>query len=105
MGVILRSQQAYRLENNIFAPKIKLLDARLDYTDYVYAIVQSSTKQFIAKAIPKSPKLQSYAGGGLQNGEQFTVILCESNKPQKRIVLPYIRKGTWFCGVDSHPLQ
>jgi hypothetical protein len=104
MQLILRAQQAYRLENNTFASAIKPLDPTFDTQTYRLAIVEADDRHAIAKAIPRSKDLRSYAGGALQRGQVFTQIVCESDLPSQSIALPVLRQGTWFCGKGSHRL-
>jgi hypothetical protein len=104
MQLILRSQQAYHLENNTFASNIQQLDPQFDTRNYRLSIVSANTQQSIAKAIPKLKGLRSYAGGALQQRDLYSQIVCESDQPAKTIASPILSKGVWRCGQGSHVL-
>jgi type IV pilus assembly protein PilA len=80
-GVINRSQQAYRLENNTFANTLALLDAKLSPKFYTYADPTATSNSAIQNSAPISTAtdLKDYASAIVQNtGDTVTQVICES---------------------------
>jgi type IV pilus assembly protein PilA len=82
LGVINRSQQAYRLENNTFANGLALLDAKLSPKFYAYATptVTANSAIQLSAPIATATDLKDYASAIVQNaGDTVTQVICESN--------------------------
>ncbi len=79
LGTINRSQQAYRLENNIFSSALTNLDAKISGNFYTYAVTAgATTTQATAQAVTTQAGLKAYSALVNQNGDTFSQIVCES---------------------------
>jgi type IV pilus assembly protein PilA len=79
LGVINRSQQSYRLENNTFATTLALLDAKLSPKFYVYSAPVVTANSAIQNSNPNATDLKDYASAIVQNaGDTVTQVICES---------------------------
>jgi prepilin-type N-terminal cleavage/methylation domain-containing protein len=80
LGTINRSQQAYRLENNVFANNVTNLDAKITGKFYTYSIPAASatTASAITTTTAAATDLKVSSSFVQQNGDTFTQIICES---------------------------
>jgi type IV pilus assembly protein PilA len=81
MGVVNRSQQAYRLENNSFAPGSTYLDAKLSPKFYTYSSASTGQNAALSTATPVTGNtdLKSYAAGIAQGtNDTIQMSICES---------------------------
>jgi type IV pilus assembly protein PilA len=85
VGTINRSQQAYRLETNSFAPALTNLDARISGKFYSYSVATvaataatNATVATTATTVANSSELKNYSGAVAQNGDFFGQVICES---------------------------
>lgn len=79
LGTINRSQQAYRLENNIFSSALTNLDAKISGNFYTYAVqAGATTTQATAQATTTQAGLKASSALVNQNGDTFSQIICES---------------------------
>jgi type IV pilus assembly protein PilA len=81
LGTVNRSQQAYRLENRIFASTISSLDAKLSPRFYTYAVGTTTKDDSLSSATPQQTDLKSYAAGVAQGSSDVVKFsICESEK-------------------------
>jgi type IV pilus assembly protein PilA len=81
LGAINRSQQAYRLQNGIFAGQITDLDTRASGKFYTYQLGIADTQNVSATASPLNIDLKSYSSAVTQNDDFFGQAICESLLP------------------------
>ena len=82
LGTINRSQQAYRLENSIFASSLTSLDAKVSGKFYSYSVTLSNPENAIAVTTSNQNGLKVSSAGVNQTGDVFTQVICESNSTQ-----------------------
>jgi type IV pilus assembly protein PilA len=80
IGTINRSQQAFRLENNIFASSLGSLDAKISGKFYSYQLgTGSATDASVAAPLVAGSDLKTYAGAVKQSASDvFGQVICES---------------------------
>jgi type IV pilus assembly protein PilA len=78
LGTINRSQQAYRLENNQFAPAITNLDAKITGNFYTYSVGGAGVNTATAITTSNQAGLKVSSSYVNQNGDTFTQLICES---------------------------
>jgi type IV pilus assembly protein PilA len=81
LGVMNRSQQAYRLENGTFAGTTALLDAKISPKFYAYTMTSASanTAQIDSAPIASQTSIKDYSAAVQQNqNDTFGQTLCES---------------------------
>jgi type IV pilus assembly protein PilA len=79
LGVINRSQQAYRLENSTFSNSTSLLDAKITAKFYTYATPTATANSAIQNVAPAQTDIKDYAAAVLQTaGDTFQQVICES---------------------------
>lgn len=81
LGAINRSQQAYRLQNGIFAGQLVDLDTRANGKYFSYSLGTVDAQNVSATASPLSIDLRSYSSAAAQNNDFFGQVLCESLVP------------------------
>ena len=81
LGGINRSQQAYRLQNGVFAGQITDLDTRASGKFYTYQIGAADAQNVSATATPLDIDLKSYSSAVVQNNDFFGQAICESLVP------------------------
>jgi type IV pilus assembly protein PilA len=84
LGTLNRAQQAYHLENNIFAKSIQDLDARVSGKFFTYQTEPSENPNVaITTATPTKPDLKSYTGVafiiGSGQAANFASGICETD--------------------------
>lgn len=84
LGTINRAQQAYQLENKVFAKSIQDLDTRVSGTFFTYQIEPSRNPNVVVTtATPTKPDLKSYTGVafiiGSGQAANFGSGICETN--------------------------
>jgi type IV pilus assembly protein PilA len=105
LGTINRSQQAYRLENSIFANAITNLDAKITGKFYTYSVPGGSATTANALTTPTAAAtglkvLSSFVN---QNGDVFTQIICESKGTSANVsVTP---TSATACDGNYTPIQ
>ncbi|HEY9823813.1 MAG TPA: type IV pilin-like G/H family protein, partial [Stenomitos sp.] len=108
MSLILRSQQAYRLENGTFAFSIAQmpeLKGRLD-PRYSFSIPAATSQTMSALALPMQAGLLGYSAGAFQNGDSYKTLICESNRPTLSLIAaPTLQEGKWICPKNAHPIE
>jgi type IV pilus assembly protein PilA len=86
LGTINRSQQAYRLENNLFTDKLTFLDARITGKFYSYAVTGGNSAAGAgATTTPNNGTvdgLKVSSAYAAQTNDVFTQAICESNVTQ-----------------------
>jgi type IV pilus assembly protein PilA len=89
LGTINRSQQAYRLENNVFTNALTLLDARITGKFYSYAVTGGAVSSGAgATTTPNNGTvdgLKVSSAYAAQTNDVFTQAICESNVTQGTI--------------------
>lgn len=105
LGIINRSQQAFRIENNRFATSINQLDAQFFGRFYKYDIIDVDDVKVITKATPNQDDLKVYISGASQVNDNFSQIICESQDTSKNIQNPTLYGTTWSCGRESTPVE
>ncbi|MFQ4139578.1 type IV pilin-like G/H family protein [Nodosilinea sp. PGN35] len=88
VGSVNRAQQAYRLENPVFAPNISTLGIGIveDTTYYAYSVVAAGAGGTYTNGTSKDVGVKSYQGVvqlKQQTGQEATsiAVLCEANSP------------------------
>ncbi|MEO0375955.1 MAG: type IV pilin-like G/H family protein, partial [Cyanobacteria bacterium P01_A01_bin.17] len=85
LGTLNRAQQAFHLENSVFAQELDALDARPSGQYFTYQVVpQTNSKSAIATATPIRSDLKSYTGfafilGSTSADYKFVSGICETN--------------------------
>jgi type IV pilus assembly protein PilA len=84
LGTLNRAQQAYHLENNVFAKSIQDLDARVSGKFFTYQTEPSGNPNVvITTATPTKPDLKSYTGVafilGSGQAANFASGICETD--------------------------
>jgi type IV pilus assembly protein PilA len=89
LGTVNRSQQSYRLENNVFANNITRLDARITGKFYTYAVTGGGVAAGAgATTTPENGDtdgLKVYSAYAAQAADVFTQAICESPDTQGTI--------------------
>jgi type IV pilus assembly protein PilA len=89
LGTINRSQQAYRLENNVFTDKLTLLDARITGKFYSYAVTGGNVASGAgATTTPTNGTVDGVkvsSAFAAQSGDVFSQAICESDVTQGTI--------------------
>jgi type IV pilus assembly protein PilA len=108
IGTINRSQQAYRLEANTFAPGLTNLDARVSGKFYTYVVSGAGTSVASVAAtstgIAATAELKTYSGAVAQSGDFFGQVICESTAvgaaaPTPTAPVAAATKGTCLNGI------
>ncbi|WP_158534990.1 type IV pilin-like G/H family protein [Acaryochloris thomasi] len=87
LGTLNRAQQAFHLENSIFAQELETLDARPSGQYFTHQVVpQTNSKSAIATATPVRSVLKSYTGfafilGSTSAEYKFVSGICDTNFP------------------------
>jgi type IV pilus assembly protein PilA len=89
LGTMNRSQQSYRLENNVFADNVARLDARITGKFYTYAVtgggVASGAGATTTPTNGTVDGLKVSSAYASQSGDIFTQAICESPDTQGTI--------------------
>ncbi|PSB05461.1 general secretion pathway protein GspH [filamentous cyanobacterium CCP2] len=92
VGSVNRAQQAYRIENNVFAPDFDKLEVGLPDTtnSYEYDIPSADAEKGIVGAKSLDAKgLKSYSGGVFINADgQTRAVTCEADAVGDTVVAP-----------------
>ena len=95
IGTINRSQQAYRLENNAFAPTLTNLDAKVSGKFYSYTVAAgagaaAATDASVGATLTAvASDLKTYSGAVKQTaGDFFGQVICESTTNNGTIPTP-----------------
>jgi type IV pilus assembly protein PilA len=100
IGTINRSQQAYRLGNNIFASNLTDLDAKITGKFYGYTVTPGATAGTAAvttTVTAGNTDLKVSYGAVRQNADTFTQMICES----KNTAAASIAATTVVAGCDA----
>jgi type IV pilus assembly protein PilA len=105
LGTINRSQQAYRLENALFAPALTNLDAKITGKFYTYSVQAGSATTGSALTTPTGVATgikvsSSYVD---QNGDTFRQIICESTDTSAAISV--VPGSAVACAANYVPVQ
>jgi type IV pilus assembly protein PilA len=105
LGTINRSQQAYRLENNVFASNLTSLDAKITGKFYSYTVNSGSATTGSAITTPTGVATgvkvsSSYVD---QNGDVFRQIICESTDTQS--VAATVPTSATACAANYTAIQ
>jgi type IV pilus assembly protein PilA len=80
IGTINRSQQAFRLENNVFASNLGSLDAKVSGKFYSYQLgTGTATNASVSAPLTAGTDLKTYSGAVRQTASDvFGQVICES---------------------------
>jgi type IV pilus assembly protein PilA len=82
LGTINRSQQAYRLERNVFSNALTNLDAKVSGKFYSYSVTSGNATDAVAISTSQQAGLKVSSAAVVQSGDTFKQIICESNSTQ-----------------------
>ena len=105
LGTINRSQQAYRLESNVFADDMTRLDAKITGKFYSYSIpgASATTASAITTPTAVATGLKVASSFVNQTGDTFTQIICEStNTSAAAAAAP---TSATACAANYVPIQ
>jgi type IV pilus assembly protein PilA len=105
LGTINRSQQAYRLENNRFAPAITNLDAKITGNFYAYSIGGAGVDTATAITTSNQAGLKVSSSYVNQNGDTFTQLICESTDTVATATAAAAPTGAATCAANYTRIQ
>lgn len=108
LSSVLRSQQAYLLENNQLANSFSQLDLGSfeNEDDYVYNLTLVNDRTAQVTAIAKQPNLKSYISTVFVVGSSTETITCSSDKPsQEAPPAPTLAGTTPQCAEGSEAID
>jgi type IV pilus assembly protein PilA len=105
LGTINRSQQAYRLENNVFASNLTSLDAKITGKFYTYTVNAGSATTGSAITTPTGVATGIKVSSSFveQNGDTFRQIICESTNTSAAAAA--VPTGIATCAANYTPIQ
>ncbi|NES84474.1 MAG: prepilin-type N-terminal cleavage/methylation domain-containing protein [Moorea sp. SIO2B7] len=109
LGSMNRGQQAFYLENKVFADSIEKIGIGIqtETTNYKYSI-EYQEKAVFHYALTKDKKQNSFVGAVfiVPEKNQTVTILCKSTSiGQQQIALPKLQDGVPICGYDSEKIS
>jgi type IV pilus assembly protein PilA len=107
VGTINRSQQAYRLETNTFAPALTNLDARISGKFYSYTVGSTAsstaaTVSAVSTSVAATAELKTYSGAVAQSGDFFGQVICESTSVGGAVPTPAAPTASATKGVCTN---
>jgi type IV pilus assembly protein PilA len=105
LGTINRSQQAYRLENNVFSNNLTNLDAKISGNFYSYSIPAANAGTASAITTASQAGLKVSSSFVRQNDDTFTQIICESTNTQTATTAATVPTNETTCGGAGSRIQ